>query len=99
MFEDGSLRSPGDVEAGLEAVEAVTLGKVRVAHNNVRTLSACEQVSWPTSEFMRPEEEKNKGMPNVEDDTKIMSLNFIYVLSYDLDINEFSIPNDGELIF
>ena len=48
---------------------------------------------------MRPEEEKNKGMPNVEDDTKIMSLNFIYVLSYDLDINEFSIPNDGELIF
>ena len=87
MFKDGSLRSPGDVEAGLEAVEAVTLGKVRVAHNNVRTLSACEQVSWPTSEFMRPEEEKNKGMPNVEDDTKIMSLNLIYVLSYDLDIN------------
>ena len=62
MFEDGGLRSPGDVEAGLEAVEAVTLGKVRVAHHNVRTLSTSEQVSWPTSEFMRPEEENYKGI-------------------------------------
>ena len=50
------------MEAGLEAVEAVTLGKVRVAHHNVRTLSTSEQVSWPTSEFMRPEEENYKGI-------------------------------------
>ena len=55
MFEDGGLRSPGDAEAGLEAVEAVTLGEVRVSHFNVRTLSGGQQVAWPTSEFMRSE--------------------------------------------
>ena len=60
MFEDGGFRSPGDVMAGLEAVEAVTLGEVRVSHFNVRTLSGGQRVAWPNSEFMRSEEEKER---------------------------------------
>ena len=60
MFEDGGFRSPGDTKAGLEAVEAVTLGEVRVSHFNVRTLSGGQQVAWPNSEFMRSEEEKER---------------------------------------
>ena len=80
MFEDGGSRSPGDAEAGLEAVEAVTLGEVRVSHFNVRTLSGGQQVAWPTSEFMRSEQERKKikgKLTSIKDDTKIMSLNLI----------------------
>ena len=77
MFEDGGSRSPGDAEAGLEAVEAVTLGEVRVSHLNVRTLSGGQQVAWPNSEFMRSEEEKDRKTDFIKDETKIMSLNHI----------------------